>query len=96
VGSQTLVLSAGAAPVASTCSSPPTPASGCWGSAGVGSGSVGRGVGSSGAGSLGAGRSGAGVAAVGFGLCLMLVTDLMQQNQLCYYCDTLGVKILKH
>jgi hypothetical protein len=43
------------------------------------------GAGSSGAGSSRAGGSGAGVAAVGFGLYLMSVTDLMKQNQLYYY-----------
>jgi hypothetical protein len=73
------VPSAGAASVASTCSSPPALASACWGSGGVGSGSVGTfGAGSSGARSSGVGGSGAGVPAVGFGLCLMSVTDLMQ------------------
>jgi hypothetical protein len=73
--------------VASTCSSPPAPASNCWGSGGVGSGSVvsSSGAGSSGAGSSGAGGSGAGVAVMGFGLYLMSVIDLMKQNQLYYY-----------
>jgi hypothetical protein len=75
------VPSAGAASVASTCSSPPAPASDCWGSGGVGLGSVGFfGAGSSRAGSSGAGGSRVGVAAVGFSLYLMSVTDLMQQN----------------
>jgi hypothetical protein len=36
------VLSVGVASVASTCSSPPALASGCWGSGGDGSGSVDR------------------------------------------------------
>jgi hypothetical protein len=67
--------------VSSTCSSPPAPASACWGSGGVGSSSVG----SFGVGSSQAGGSGAGVAVAGFGLYLMSVMDLMQQNQLCYY-----------
>jgi hypothetical protein len=54
---------------------------GCW---------VGQCWSSLGAGSSGAGGSGAGVAAVGFGLYLMSVTDLMQQNQLCYYTSPKG------
>jgi hypothetical protein len=68
--------------VASTCSSPPALASGCWGSGGDGSGSV---VSSSGAGSSWAGGSRAGVAAAGFGLNLIAVPYLMKQNQLYYY-----------
>jgi hypothetical protein len=43
------------------------------------------GGGSLGVGSSRAGGSGAGVAAVGFGLCLMLLADLTKQNQLYYY-----------
>jgi hypothetical protein len=58
--------------VASTCSSPPALASGCWGSGGGASGSV--------VSSSGAGGSGAGVAEIGFGLNPMAVADLMKQK----------------
>jgi hypothetical protein len=60
---------------------------GLLGLGGVGSGSVGSsfGAGSSRAGSSGVGSLEAGVATMGFDLYLMSVTDLMQQNQLCYY-----------
>jgi hypothetical protein len=68
------VPSAGVALVASTCSSPPTLASGCWGSGGGGSGSV---VSSSGAGGLGTG-----VAEPGPGLNPKADAVLMKHNQL--------------
>jgi hypothetical protein len=82
-----LVPSAGAASVASTCSSPPALASACWGSGGGRSGSVvsASGAGSLGVGSSGVGGSGAGVAVTGFGLYLMSLADLMKKNQLYYY-----------
>jgi hypothetical protein len=60
--------------VASTCSSPPALASGCWGSGGGGSGSV--------VSSSGAGGSGAGVAKIGSGLNPKVDVVLMKQNQL--------------
>jgi hypothetical protein len=66
------VPSAGVASVASTCSSPPASASGCWGSRGGESGSI--------VFSSGAGGSGVGVAETGFGLNLMVVIDLIKQN----------------
>jgi hypothetical protein len=66
------VPSAGVALVASTCSSPPVSASGCWGSGGDESGSV--------MSSSRAGGSGAGVAEIGFGLNPRADTDLMKQN----------------
>jgi hypothetical protein len=72
-----LVPSVGVASVASTCSSPPALAFGCWGSGGDGSGSV--------VSSSGARGSGAAVAGTGFSLNLMSATDLMKQNQLYYY-----------
>jgi hypothetical protein len=66
--------SAGVALVASTCSSPPALASGCWGLGGGGSGSV--------VSSSGAGGSGAGVAEIGSGLNPKVDAVLMKQNHL--------------
>jgi hypothetical protein len=66
------VPSAGVALVASTCSSPPASASGCWGSGGGESGSV--------VSSSGVGGSRAGVAETGFGLNLRADADLMKPN----------------
>jgi hypothetical protein len=82
VGGQTLVPSARAASVASTCSSPPALASACWGSGGGRLGSVvsASWVASLGVGSSEAGGSGAGVAMVGFGLRLMSIADLIKQE----------------
>jgi hypothetical protein len=68
------VPSAGGALVASTCSSPPALASGCWGSGGGESGSV--------VSSLGAGSSGAGVAEPSPGLNPKADAVLMKQSQL--------------
>jgi hypothetical protein len=68
------VPSTSVALVASTCSSPPTLASGCWGSRGGGSGSV--------VSSSGAGGSGAGVAETGSSLNPKADAVLMKQNQL--------------
>jgi hypothetical protein len=68
-----LVPSAGVASVASTCSSPPVSASGCWGSGGGDSGTV--------VSSSGAGGSGARVAEIGFGLNPRADIDLIKQNQ---------------
>jgi hypothetical protein len=68
-----LVLSTGVALVASTCSSPPALASGCWGSGGGGSGSV--------VFSSGASGSGVGVAKTSSGLNPKSNAILMKQNQ---------------
>jgi hypothetical protein len=68
------VPSAGGALVASTCSSPPALASGCWGSGDGESGSV--------LSSSGASGSGAGVAEIGPGLNPKADLVPMKQNQL--------------
>jgi hypothetical protein len=69
-----LVPSAGVALVASSCSSPPALALGCWGLGGSGSSSV--------VSSSGAGGSGAGVAETDSGLNPKVDAVLMKQNQL--------------